>query len=113
MNMIPGMLYISTGDEVLKLGKLIEIEEEIVKEPEETHLKAIHPIEELSVSFKVGGKTAEKMALVFSGLYDAVLSACPNRRVLHLTKNARKERTRKKNLNRIFRMLEKGEENGR
>lgn len=107
MSTIPGELYILVGDKVSKLGRLTGIKEVMVDEPEEKALQTISPIEELSASFKLVGKNAEKMVLIFSGLYDAVLSACPDRRVLHLTKHARKERTRKKNLNRIFRMLEK------
>ena len=102
MSMIPGVLYISVGDELSKLGTITGIEEVMVTEPEpeEKPFEFMHPIKGLSASFEIVGKNAEKAALIFSGLYDAVLSACPNRRVLHLTKNARKERTRKKNLNR-------------
>ena len=43
--------------------------------------------------------------LMISGILDMAL--CPNNRVRHLALYARKKRTRKKNINRIFRILEK------
>lgn len=41
------------------------------------------------------------------GITSTVMDACPNRRVVHLAKHATKRRTRKKNLHRAFRLLEK------
>lgn len=41
------------------------------------------------------------------GIYNDMLYMCPNKRVVHLTKHARKLRTRKKNFNRVIKILEK------
>ena len=40
---------------------------------------------------------------------DYIVSSCPNRRVAHLAKHAKKARTRKKNLHRAIDIMEKGE----
>ena len=42
-----------------------------------------------------------------TGIFDLSLKLCPDNRVRHLVLHAKKKRTRKKNLHRIFRMLEK------
>lgn len=39
--------------------------------------------------------------------YQEELERCPNRKVVHLAKHAKKARTRKKNLHRAMRILEK------
>lgn len=39
--------------------------------------------------------------------YQEELERCPNRKVVHLAKHARKARTRKKNLHRAIRIIEK------
>lgn len=41
------------------------------------------------------------------GIYDSMLQMCPNKRVVHLVEHARKPRTRKKNFNRVIKILEK------
>ena len=43
------------------------------------------------------------------GIYNEMLDMCPNKKVVHLTKHARKLRTRKKNFNRVIKILEKEE----
>lgn len=40
------------------------------------------------------------------GIYNDMLDMCPNKRVVHLAKHARKLRTRKKNFNRVIKILE-------
>lgn len=41
------------------------------------------------------------------GVYDWVLNNCPNKRVVHLAKYARKQKTRSKNFNRAIRLIGK------
>lgn len=41
------------------------------------------------------------------GVYDWVLNNCPNKRVVHLAKYARKQKTRSKNFNRAIRLIAK------
>lgn len=45
--------------------------------------------------------------LMISGILDMALTLCPNNRVRNLALYNRKKRTRKKNIHRIFRILEK------
>lgn len=40
-------------------------------------------------------------------IYNDMLYMCPNKRVVHLAKHARKLQTRKKNFNRVIKILEK------
>lgn len=44
-------------------------------------------------------------AYYITAFYDNIAKNCPNRRVIHLALNARKERTRKKNWNRAMKIL--------
>lgn len=112
---MPGILYISTGDETLEIGKLIcdefsetfKVNETVIDEPQNNALKSLHPVKEISFFSKLSRKSAKKMMIIFSGKYDMAISNCQNRRLLHLLKNSHKKRTRKKNLNRLFRLLEK------
>ena len=43
------------------------------------------------------------------GIYNSMLDMCPNKKVVHLAKHARKLQTRKKNFNRVIKILEKEE----
>lgn len=45
--------------------------------------------------------------LIIPGVLYMALALCPNNRVRHLALYNRKKRTRKKNIHRIFRILEK------
>lgn len=101
-----GAVYVKIGDEWEKLGKMVDTPEtELADEPTPCDLSKL--TEELSVSFEIVGRAAEKAALVFSGLWGMVLESCPDPRVRHVALHARRERTRKKNIYRIFRMLER------
>lgn len=48
---------------------------------------------------------AESLKRLCDVLFNAFVEACHNRRVVHLTKHHPKSRVRKKNLNRIMRVL--------
>lgn len=48
-----------------------------------------------------------KLWLKLLGVYDYVLENCSNKRVVHLAKYAKKERTRTKNLNRAIKIVAK------
>lgn len=101
-----GVVCVKIGDEWKKLGKMVDTPEtKPADEPEPCNLSKL--TEELSVSFEIIGKAAEKAALVFSGLWGMVLESCPDHRVRHLALHVKRERTRKKNIHRIFRMLER------
>lgn len=105
-SIIPGVFYVKIGDKWEKLGEMADTPEvEPTDEPEPCDLSKL--TEELSVSFEMVGKMAEQAALMFFGLWDEVLKSCPDPRVRHLALHAKRERTRKKNIHRIFRMIER------
>lgn len=108
INFGSGTLYYITGDECHEIGKITGIEEaNIVKEPVKDDYNLIKSINDFEISLSLFVKDTKKTSLMLSGLYDAILSSCNNKRIIHLVKHGRKERIRKKNLNRIIRMLEK------
>lgn len=106
-SIIPGVLYVQIGDEMKKLGKLIDTPETELADNPVPPCNLSKLTEEWSVSFEIVGKAAEKAALVFSGLWEMALESCSDRRVRHLALHAKQERTRKKSIHRIFRMLER------
>lgn len=68
--------------------------------------EALSTMSELSFTFEC--KASKQMILATTGIRDIVLQNCPNKRVSHLAIHAKKKRTRTKNLNRAFRIAEKG-----
>lgn len=60
----------------------------------------------LETSFEMVAKITKDVLLAITGIYQAVIDCCPNRRVAHLALHGKKARTRKKNRNRAFRILE-------
>lgn len=60
----------------------------------------------LEASFTAIAKVSKDVMLAITGVYEAVINCCPNKRVVHLALHAKKARTRKKNRNRAFRILE-------
>lgn len=64
-------------------------------------------IDNLSASFTGTAHFASTNALMaFLGFSKAMVAACPNKRVAWLATHAKKKRTRTKNLNRVYRILE-------
>lgn len=105
-SIIPGVFYVQIGDEWKKLGKMVDTPEtELADEPTPCDLSKL--TEAWSATFEVFGKAVEQLSLIFSGLWEMALKSCPDRRVLHLALHAKRERTRKKNIHRIFRMLKR------
>ena len=60
----------------------------------------------LEASFTAIVKASKEAMLAITGVYQAVINSCPNKRVAHLALHGKKARTRKKNRNRAFRILE-------
>ncbi len=50
---------------------------------------------------------SKTLLMYITGVANTVIELCPNKRVVHLIKHARKVRTRKKNFERAIRILEK------
>lgn len=61
----------------------------------------------LEGTFETLAKVSRDVMAAILGLTNAVLECCPNKRVVHLARYSKKHRTRKKNLHRAFRMMEK------
>lgn len=59
------------------------------------------------VCFECNTRFSKELLMHISGVTDAVIELCPNKRVVHLIKHARKVRTRKKNFELAIRILEK------
>lgn len=101
-----GAVYVKVGDEWEKLGKMVDTPEtKLADDPTPCNLSKL--TEAWSATFEVFGKAVEQLSLMFSGLWEMALESCPDRRVRHLALHAKQERTRKKNIHRIFRMLER------
>lgn len=105
-----GKLFISTGDENCELLAEISEESELTVEvgddsmPTDGVIKAFNDLGEITLTATISWD--ELMDAVYR-VTETVFNTCPNRRVAHLAKHARKERTRKKNLRRAFRIAEK------
>lgn len=63
--------------------------------------------EGFSFSVKMASDTYVRLAHLLLGIDKALAEMCPNRRVVHLAKHAKKKRTRKKNYKRMIRICEK------
>ena len=85
-SIVPGVVYIHVGNEIQKLCETSDIHiETLANVPVSCDLPKLTEMETSASSLKL----------------------CPDNRVRHLVLHAKKKRTRKKNLHRIFRMLEK------
>jgi hypothetical protein len=59
-----------------------------------------------SATLTMKSRISKSGYLLITGVFNAIMEVCPNRKVKHLALYG-KRKTRKKNLNRIIRMLEK------
>lgn len=104
---IPGVLYVQNGNEIQKIGETIDTPTiELADDSIPYDLVNLEGLK-TSASFELSTKISKEAILMISGTLDIVLALCPNNRVRHLALYARKKRTRKKNIHRIFRILEK------
>lgn len=63
-------------------------------------------IPDVDAAFEMLAKATKDLIVTLTGIYQAVIGCCPDRRVVHLALHGKKVRTRKKNCNRAFRILE-------
>ncbi len=61
-------------------------------------------------SIEISAKLSEEALNKLFGICNSIFDCCPNKKVAHLAKHARKRKTRKKNFNRCIRILEKSKE---
>ena len=60
----------------------------------------------LECSFDMLTKECQEIMSAITGLYRALITCCPNKRVVHLAVRGKKARTRKKNCKRAIKLLE-------
>lgn len=68
--------------------------------------EVIGNIPDCEAAFEMLAKTTKDLILTLTGMYQAAIDCCPDKRVVHLALHGKKARTRKKNRNRAFRILE-------
>lgn len=88
-----------------KVSEVIPPEEQIA-----LLAKAITPVVE---AIKGIIPVVKEMANAIGKLYESIMQEYPNKRVVHLALHGKKERTRKKNRNRICKWLNREANNGR
>ena len=94
-----GQLYIINPDGAYSVECVAEAEDNDISE-------TIVSISGLEASFTALAKVSKDVMLAITGVCEAVINCCPDKRVVHLALHAKKARTRKKNLNRAIRILE-------
>lgn len=104
---IPGVLYVQIENEIQKIGEMIDTPTiELADDSIPYDLVNLEGLK-TSASFELSTKISEEAILMISGILDLAFALCPNNRVRNLALYNRKKRTRKKNIHRIFRILEK------
>ena len=59
-----------------------------------------------SATFQCNAFINEEFMMKILGVLDAIVDCCPNRRVVHLMRYAKKSKVRRKNLHRAIKILE-------
>ena len=110
-----GSLFIGRPDEPEHLAEVYELETVETFDPGEEWPKENPYIQRgltgtMTCCIKMVGQAAQRAqraVYALLGITEAVLELCPDKRVVHLAKHARKERTRKKNRRRAYRLMMK------
>lgn len=115
----PGELYIVPfdGSDMRPLGDISEINcitspllSRIVSERDDIPDQIlVNNVEALIAEIKGLVYMDKSIVMELFGITKYVLKDCPNKKVVHLAVYGKKFRTRRKNINRAFRILEKGE----
>ena len=99
-----GQLYITNPDGTHSLvGHITNVE--CTSEDNDISVPVVS-LADFEDSFTASVKVTKGVMLAITGVWNAVINCCPDRRVVHLALHATKVRTRKKNLNRAIRILE-------
>ena len=107
INFGPGAIYISNPDGT-PIGRLDVNECSIECEDEDEFNYISNDINNtIEASFEVACRMIEEALLYISGARDVVVKCCPNRKVAYLATRSKKRRTRKKNIHRAIKILEK------
>ena len=102
-----GTIYISNPDGTMSpLGRIngVEIETTSTVEDDPYYIPNIGDYE---TTIEGICKFYKNALMHLTGVSQLIIDMCPNRKIVHLAKHAKKKRARKKNLNRAIYILEK------
>lgn len=106
LNLSSGTIYIlDYGENQEELGTVSSCDTECSDYSD--YDGAVMSINRLDASIELFCRLSNDLIMAITGMRDVILKCCPNRRVVHLALNGKKKRTRKKNLNRAIRILER------
>ena len=88
-----------------KLFGLITESDEVYEIPDEL-AEACAALTNTAISFECMARITEETTMKIFGLWDAIVDCCPDRRVVHLMRYAKKAKVRRKNLHRAIKILE-------
>lgn len=105
----PGRLYFNDpqgSDFFVNAYELETVEEQAPEKPwpKENPFKCMG---ELTLSLTMVRQSAQRASRALLACTQSFFELCPNKKVKHLAKYAKKERTRKKNRRRAYRLLDK------
>lgn len=101
-----GTLYILNPDETTSLLGNVHEAEISIEEDSTPEVINYSSLKSLEASFELVTRVSKEIILAITGVTDAVIKCCPNRKVVHLALTARKKKTRKKNFHRAIKILE-------
>ena len=102
-----GTIYISNSEGTTSpLGRINDAEIETTPTVEDEHIY-IPYLEDYETTIEGICKFYKNALMCLTGVSQLAIDMCPNRKVVHLAKHAKKRRARKKNLNRAIYILEK------
>lgn len=92
-----------------KLFELVTESDEVVEIPDGL-AEAIRALSTVPISSECMARICEEAMLTITGVRDAIIECCSNRRVVHLCMHAKKRKVRRKNLHRAIKILEETED---
>ena len=102
-----GTVYISNLEGVTSpFGRINGVEIETTPTVEDEHVY-IPNIGDYEAAIEGTCKLYKNALMYLTGVSQLAIDMCPNKKVVHLAKHAKKRRARKKNLNRAIYILEK------
>lgn len=107
INFNPETLYVLGSNENYEtFGHIAKIEE-LASYTESDDDVPFSSFDITSSYFECISKLSKEAIVTLFGFRELIIRCCPNKRVVHLAFHANKPRTRKKNLNRVIKILDK------